>query len=88
MRIGLPPSSVNCFEGGAFFGLSLAPTSIGAMRVPRPAAGIMTVTFIAGCKYTSAESGVQMQATRDTPRAHCEQTAANQMRVTPLQQTL
>jgi hypothetical protein len=25
------------------------------MRVPSPAAGIITTTFIAGCKYTSAE---------------------------------
>src|SRR5580698_11500067 len=25
---------------------------MGAMRVPRPAAGMMTITFIAGCKYT------------------------------------
>jgi hypothetical protein len=31
------------------------------MRVPRPAAGIITTTFIAGCKYTSAQAGVQMQ---------------------------
>jgi hypothetical protein len=29
--------------------------------VPRPAAGMITTTFIAGCKYTSAGQGVQMQ---------------------------
>src|ERR1700757_481651 len=28
----------------------------GAMRVPRPAAGMMTRTFIAGCQYTSAQA--------------------------------
>ena len=61
MRIGVPPSSVNCLEGGDFFCLPLAPTGIGAMRVPSPAAGMITTTFIAGCKYTSAEVGVQMQ---------------------------
>src|SRR6266851_6839576 len=59
MRIGVPPSSVNCFEGDAFC-LPFAPADTGAMRVPRPAAGIMTITFIAGCKYTSGDQGVQM----------------------------
>src|ERR1700687_3257493 len=33
---------------------------MGAMRVPSPAAGIITITFMAGCKYTSAEAGVQI----------------------------
>ena len=30
------------------------------MRVPKPAAGMMTTTFIAGCKYTGWEEWVQM----------------------------
>src|SRR5579864_8725908 len=60
MRIGVPPSSVNCFDGGVFFCRPLAPPGIGAMRVPRPAAGMITMTFMAGCKYTSAAQGVQM----------------------------
>ena len=54
IRIGVPPSSENCLEGGAFFCLTLAPADIGAMRVPRPAAGMITTTFIAGSKYTGA----------------------------------
>src|SRR5262252_1702912 len=43
MRMGVPPSSVNCFEGGGFL---LFPLGTGAMRVPSPAAGIMTTTFM------------------------------------------
>src|ERR1019366_5752214 len=42
-RIGTPPNSLNCLLG-AFF-LDLAAEG-GAMRVPSPAAGIMTNTFI------------------------------------------
>ena len=57
----MPPNSVNCFVGGDFLCLPLAPTGMGAMRVPSPAAGIITITFMAGCKYTSGEVGVQMQ---------------------------
>src|ERR1700730_9846952 len=30
------------------------------MRVPRPAAGMITITFMAGCKYTGGEEGVQI----------------------------
>lgn len=37
---------------------------MGAMRVPSPAAGMMTITFIAGCKYTSEGEGVQMERAR------------------------
>src|SRR5208282_5958348 len=40
-------------EGGVFFCLLMEPAGIGAMRVPSPAAGIITTTFIAGCQYTS-----------------------------------
>ncbi len=46
--MGVPPSSVNCLEGAAFLLFGLGAD---AMRVPRPAAGIITTTFIAGCKY-------------------------------------
>jgi len=37
--MGVPLISKNCFEGAPFF-------PAGAMRVPRPAAGIITITFI------------------------------------------
>src|SRR6478672_2491080 len=39
MTIGVPLISKNCLEGAPFL-------PAGAMRVPRPAAGMMTVTFI------------------------------------------
>src|ERR1700683_3911237 len=58
MRMGVPASAVNCLEGcGLVFALGSKALGMGAMRVPRPAAGIITITFIAGCKYTSAEAG-------------------------------
>src|SRR5215472_7208130 len=53
--MGVPPSSVNCFAGADFRVLLL-----GAMRVPKPAAGMMTSTFMAGDKYTSPVKGVQI----------------------------
>jgi hypothetical protein len=31
------------------------------MRVPSPAAGIITITFIAACKYTRAKQGSSNQ---------------------------
>ncbi len=40
--MGTPPSSLNCLLGDSFLVLPEA----GAMRVPSPAAGIMTNTFI------------------------------------------
>jgi hypothetical protein len=49
MRIGVPPISENCFDAAGFL---LLASDACAMRVPKPAAGIMTKTFIAGCKYT------------------------------------
>src|ERR1700722_5407146 len=60
MRMGVPASSVNCLEGWGFFVFASRALGMGAMRVPRPAAGMITITFMAGCKYTSAEPGVQM----------------------------
>jgi hypothetical protein len=42
---------VNCLEGMVF--LFFVP-GWGAMRVPNPAAGMMTITFMAGCKYKAA----------------------------------
>src|SRR5208283_5488831 len=57
MRIGVPPSSVNCLLAAGF--LPRAPGAE-AMRVPRPAAGMIATTFIAGCKYTRAEESVQI----------------------------
>ncbi len=46
MTMGVPLISKNCFEGTPFL-------PAGAMRVPRPAAGMMTVTFIRGEKYNN-----------------------------------
>ncbi len=43
---------MNCFEGCDFLDLASFALGMGAMRVPRPAAGMMTTTFIAACKYT------------------------------------
>src|SRR5438477_7632748 len=57
MRIGVPPSSENCLEAVDFLVFMSEP---GAMRVPKPAAGIMATTFIAGCKYTGWREAVQM----------------------------
>ncbi len=56
----MPPSSVNCLEAEGFL-----PFALGAnvMRVPRPAAGMMTTTFIAGCKYKGEGEGVQIETT-------------------------
>src|SRR5690348_7943056 len=62
MRIGVPPNSVNCFEGCAFFDLVSMALGTGAIRVPSPAAGMMTTTFMAGGQYTSAHAGVQMRS--------------------------
>src|SRR5579864_5008893 len=55
--MGVPASSVNCLEGCAFLSFVLGT---GAIRVPKPAAGIMATTFMAGCQYTSDDSGVQI----------------------------
>src|ERR1035438_3288834 len=52
MRMGVPASSVNCLEGWGFFVFASRALGMGAIRVPRPAAGIITITFMAGCKYT------------------------------------
>src|SRR5580692_13015127 len=56
MRIGTPPSSVNCLVA---VGLALA-RGAETMRVPKPAAGTITTTFIAGCKYTRVWAAVQI----------------------------
>src|SRR5271169_4865535 len=61
MRMGVPDSSLNCFEGWGFFVFASLALGMGAMRVPKPAAGIITITFIAGCKYTSGRQGVQIR---------------------------
>src|SRR5215470_5018869 len=50
--MGVPPSSVNCLEGPF-------PLLTGDIRVPSPAAGMMTTTFMAGDKYTSPRRPVQ-----------------------------
>src|ERR1035441_2195686 len=52
MRMGVPASSVNCLEGWGFFVFASRALGMGAIRVPRPAAGIITITFMAGGKYT------------------------------------
>src|SRR4051812_1060277 len=49
--MGASPSSVNCLETTAFFGAFFFGPGP-AMRVPSPAAGMMTNTFIEGKKYT------------------------------------
>src|ERR1051326_1038340 len=54
MTIGVPLISKNCFEGTPFL-------PAGAMRVPRPAAGMMTITFIRGEKYNNF-AGVTVQS--------------------------
>src|SRR5260370_9542228 len=46
-RIGVPSSSANCLVGATFRPL---PPGV-AIRVPSPAAGIITITFIAGEQY-------------------------------------
>src|SRR5580700_4577921 len=53
MRIGVPASSANCLDGARFLVLA---REAGLMRVPRPAAGIITTTFMAGCQYTSRDA--------------------------------
>src|SRR5579864_6304454 len=57
MRMGVPARSVNCFDGCGFRVFASRALGMGAMRVPRPAAGIMTITFMAGCKYTRGGAG-------------------------------
>src|ERR1700676_30313 len=59
MRIGVPPSSVNCLLAAGFLPLALGAET---MRVPRPAAGMIATTFIAGCKYTRADDPVQIRS--------------------------
>src|SRR4051812_28830228 len=51
--MGASPSSVNCLETTAFFGAFFFGPGP-AMRVPSPAAGMMTNTFIEGKKYTES----------------------------------
>jgi hypothetical protein len=45
---------------------------MGAIRVPKPAAGIITTTFMAGCKYTSQGVGVQISKERKTESVEIE----------------
>src|SRR2546428_13889020 len=61
MRIGVPLSSVNCLEATGFFPFA---SGADAMRVPRPAAGMMATTFMAGCKYTRRQEPVQIRVTK------------------------
>src|ERR1035441_6168287 len=73
--MGVPARSLNCFEGCGFLVLASMALGMGAMRVPRPAAGIMTITFIAGCKYTSARGGSSNPRTfRGMPHHHSRHT--------------
>src|SRR5881275_3539298 len=66
--MGVPARSVNCFEGCGFLPFAALPLGTGAMRVPSPAAGMMTMTFIAGCKYTDAERQLQIAPGKRAPR--------------------
>ena len=63
--MGVPFSSVNCFEGDAPL---LFARDGDAMRVPRPAAGMMTVTFMEGAQYTSGAEVVQLGLVRRQAR--------------------
>src|SRR5437870_5224892 len=60
MRTGVPPRSKNCLDAAGF--LPFVSEAVD-MRVPRPAAGMMTTTFIAACKYKRWEETVQMSQT-------------------------
>src|SRR5437764_11227153 len=66
--MGVPARSVNCFEGCGFLPFAVLPLGTGAMRVPSPAAGMMTMTFIAGCKYTDAERQIQIARRNELSR--------------------
>src|ERR1700730_14332149 len=57
MGMGVPPSSVNCLVAAGFLPLAAGADAI---RVPRPAAGMITTTFIGGCKYTRVGASVQI----------------------------
>ena len=57
IRIGMPPSSLNCLEGALFL---VFAADVGPMRVPNPAAGTITKTFIEGVQYKSVPSNFQM----------------------------
>jgi hypothetical protein len=58
ITIGVPLISKNCLEGAPFL-------PAGAMRVPRPAAGMMTVTFIGEKSIaTLAASGFRVDRNR------------------------
>ena len=61
MRIGVPPISENCFDAAGFL---LFASEAGVMRVPNPAAGMITTTFIAGCKYKARGAQVQISLTQ------------------------
>ena len=50
-RMGTPPSSLNCLVGAFFLDFA---AEAGAMRVPRPAAGTMTNTFIGAISIVQA----------------------------------
>ena len=49
-RMGTPPNSLNCLVGTFFLALVAEGD---AMRVPNPAAGIITKTFIGGDQYST-----------------------------------
>src|SRR5580700_4379270 len=59
--MGTPSSSLNCLLGSFF--LAFAAEG-GAMRVPRPAAGTITNTFIRGDQYST---GAGIESTLECP---------------------
>src|SRR5712691_4444221 len=70
MRTGVPPSSKNCLDAAGFLPLA---SETGAMRVPRQAAGMMTTTFIAACKFKEwgdrcSNAGLQHYGSTHGPR--------------------
>src|SRR5271166_4338850 len=55
--MGTPPSSLNCLLGPFFLAFSdRGAAEGGAMRVPSPAAGTMTNTFIRGDQYSTSRA--------------------------------
>src|SRR4051812_6681784 len=63
MMMGSPASSMNCLDGAVFGAAPLFVLLDGpAIRVPRPAAGMMTMTFIGTGSIAGEMSSLAVQA--------------------------
>src|SRR3954453_11797091 len=63
MMMGSPASSMNCLDGAVFGAAPLFVLLDGpAIRVPRPAAGMMTITFIGTGSIAGEMSSLAVQA--------------------------